>query len=384
MTSPPELARWNAIDRPIGWLVALGGCILILDQGVVQYARLPDFVLWWNAGALLVMAGVVGLAVFGLLLPKPVLTVMWLTLPFGYLALQAAWPVGYRGDDLAGAMPWLWLIEPAMVTLLLLTFRPAVAVATGLAFTLTPAVASLLLLGHLPATIAVQTPNQLGNVVYLAIFVGVRHQLDRLHAGEREAERQRQRQVRAATRLEQHAALERLVHDEVLASLSATMLTDGRPSEVLRRDARNAIGVLSLSTDPEPTTDGPLSSKDALAVLTSTLRRTDKDCALEAEFTPASYPGAVVRGVALAGAEALRNSIRHAGAAASRQIRITLTDDRIRVSVHDDGVGFVPDPHSPRLGVRRSIVARMEDLGGSARIESAPGEGTAVILTWPT
>ena len=384
MTPAPDLARWNAIDRPLGWLISLGGCILILDQGVVQRGRLADFAPWWNAGALLVVAGIIVLAASGLVLPKPVLTVAWRTLPFGYVALQAAWLAGYRGDDLASAMPWLWIVEPAMVTLLLLTFRPAVAVATSLTFTLVPAAASLLALGHLPATIAMQTPNQLGNVVYLAIFVGVRVQLDRLHAGEREAERQRQRQVRAATRLEQHAALERLVHDEVLASLSATMLTDGPPSDLLRRDAHNAIEVLSLSTDPEPAVDLPLSSKDALATLTASLRRIDADFALEADFAPALHPGAVVRGVTLAAAEALRNSIRHAGAFASRRVQITLADGLIRVAVHDDGVGFVPDPHCPRLGVRRSIVGRMDDLGGSARIESAPGKGTGVILTWPT
>ena len=30
----PDPERWNAIDRPLGWLIALGGCVLILDQTV--------------------------------------------------------------------------------------------------------------------------------------------------------------------------------------------------------------------------------------------------------------------------------------------------------------------------------------------------------------
>jgi hypothetical protein len=88
----------------------------------------------------------------------------------------------------------------------------------------------------------------------------------------------------------------------------------------------------------------------------------------------------VVRGISLAAGEALRNSVRHAGAAASRRVRITLADEQIRVSVSDDGVGFVRDPASPRLGIKGSIVDRMEELGGSATIDSAPNRGTEVIL----
>ena len=39
MTTADEQARWDAIDRPLGWLIALGGCVLILDQTIVQTGR---------------------------------------------------------------------------------------------------------------------------------------------------------------------------------------------------------------------------------------------------------------------------------------------------------------------------------------------------------
>lgn len=384
MTLVPDPARSDVIDRALGWLIALGGCILILDQTLIRLDRLADFAPWWNGGALLVIAGIVVLAIFGMLLPMAVLTVCWRMLPLAYAAFQATWLAGFHGDDVDSAMPWLWTVEPAAITLLLLTFRPAVAVGIGLAFSLIPAAASLVVLGHLPHTVAVQTPHQLGNVVYLAIFIGVRLQLERLHAGEREARRQRQRQVRVAARLERHAALARLVHDEVLSSLSAAMHADGTPAELLRRDARQAIEVLSLSTDLEPDEDTPLRSEETLTALTTALRRIDAGFTLETDCAPGRHPGKVVREVTLAAAEALRNSLRHAGTSASQRVRITLSENLIRVSVRDDGVGFVPDPRSPRLGVRRSILGRMADLGGSARIDSVPGRGTEVILTWPT
>ena len=384
MTPASDSLRWNAIDRPLGWLIALGGCILILDQTVFYLNRWADFATWWNVGASLVVVSIVLLAVTGLLLPRPVLSVLWRAIPLGYITLQATWILGYSGDDIASGLPWLWTVEAAVITLLLLSFRPAVAVATGLAFSLTPAVVSLLMLGYLPETIRLHTPNQLGNVVYLAIFVGVRLQLERLHIGEREAQRQHQRQVKAAALLEQHAVLTRIVHDEVLAALSAAIHAPSAGSEPLRRDASNAIVVLTISSQPEIGAETQRSSEETLTEFVEHLHRIDSDFILETDLEPGTYPERVVREITLATGEALRNSVKHAGSTASRRIQITFREDSIRVSIGDDGVGFLPDPSSPRLGVKRSILDRMTDLGGSALIDSVPGCGTEVILTWPT
>lgn len=51
------------------------------------------------------------------------------------------------------------------------------------------------------------------------------------------------------------------------------------------------------------------------------------------------------------------------------------------VSVHDRGPGFDPDAvPEDRMGVRESIIGRMRRHGGTARLRSAPGEGTDVEL----
>ncbi|HUY49554.1 MAG TPA: ATP-binding protein [Streptosporangiaceae bacterium] len=56
----------------------------------------------------------------------------------------------------------------------------------------------------------------------------------------------------------------------------------------------------------------------------------------------------------------------------------------LRVTVRDAGVGFDPARVDPaRLGLRRSITERVADWGGSASVQSAPGEGTVVSLCWP-
>jgi signal transduction histidine kinase len=36
-----------------------------------------------------------------------------------------------------------------------------------------------------------------------------------------------------------------------------------------------------------------------------------------------------------------------------------------------------------RLGLAQSVIGRMHDLGGSAEVTSAPGQGTEVELTVP-
>lgn len=379
----PDPERWAAIDRPLGWLIALGGCVLILDQTILVLDDLAGFAPWWNAGALVVIAGMVFLGVFGRWLSRPVLTIAWVALPALYLALQVTWVVGYRGDDVATVLPWLWTVEPAVISLLLLTLRPAVAVGVGFSFSLVPALACLLTVGHVTPAVVMDTPSQLGNVVYAAIIVGLRLRLERLHAGEREAARQRQRQVSAAARLRQHAELARFVHDEVLSALSAGMHADGAPSEELRRGAREALDALGSPARFGPAEEASLSGADAVEHLVAQLRGIDDGFALETDGDPGDYPEKVVRGLALAAGEALRNSLRHGGAAASRWVRITADDGLIRVSVRDDGVGFVRDPASPRLGVKGSIVDRMEELGGSATIDTAPTYGTEVVLRWP-
>ena len=65
---------------------------------------------------------------------------------------------------------------------------------------------------------------------------------------------------------------------------------------------------------------------------------------------------------------------------------IAASDDdvTVRAMVTDSGVGFDTGAVSPgRLGFTESIVARVRDVGGNARLFSAPGSGTTVVLEVP-
>ncbi len=82
--------------------------------------------------------------------------------------------------------------------------------------------------------------------------------------------------------------------------------------------------------------------------------------------------------------EALNNAVKHAR---SRRLHVELqmTDGVVRCVVSDDGVGFKPTAlpvRTKHLGLT-SMEERARELGGSLRIDSAPGEGTTVSVEVP-
>lgn len=91
----------------------------------------------------------------------------------------------------------------------------------------------------------------------------------------------------------------------------------------------------------------------------------------------------------------LANVTQHARAGTA-VITLSFLDDEVTLDVFDDGVGF--DPHSARVADSAPVPAaedgsgfglqalaqRAEALGGTAEVESAPGEGTVVALRLPT
>lgn len=87
-------------------------------------------------------------------------------------------------------------------------------------------------------------------------------------------------------------------------------------------------------------------------------------------------------------ANALDNVARHAGPGARAFVLLEDLDDRVVVSIRDDGVGIPPGrlaqaEQQGRMGISRSIRGRIEQLGGIAELDSAPDVGTEWELTVP-
>jgi signal transduction histidine kinase/phage shock protein PspC (stress-responsive transcriptional regulator) len=79
--------------------------------------------------------------------------------------------------------------------------------------------------------------------------------------------------------------------------------------------------------------------------------------------------------------EAMVNAAKYGGEGGPVQVFAEVEGRTVFVSVRDRGPGFDPETvPQDRMGVRESIVGRMERNGGTARIRSTAGEGTEVEL----
>ncbi len=99
-------------------------------------------------------------------------------------------------------------------------------------------------------------------------------------------------------------------------------------------------------------------------------------------------PDAPARALAAAAAEALDNVRRHAGDGAQAWVLVEDDAVAVTVSIRDNGIGFADGrlaeaAGAGRLGVAQSIIGRLRDVAGSARLTSALGQGTEVELRVP-
>jgi two-component system sensor histidine kinase DegS len=85
--------------------------------------------------------------------------------------------------------------------------------------------------------------------------------------------------------------------------------------------------------------------------------------------------------------EALRNVWKHSQAG-SAQVNLEFMDGKTRLTVSDNGKGFVPPPDigalpkSDKLGLT-GMLERAHLLGGTLSINSSPGQGTSIIAELP-
>jgi two-component system, NarL family, sensor kinase len=84
--------------------------------------------------------------------------------------------------------------------------------------------------------------------------------------------------------------------------------------------------------------------------------------------------------------ETLSNAVRHAEPSVVR-VRLAVGQDAVTLSIRDDGRGFDPE-HPPERGGQsgfglQGMRERVKLLGGTLKIESAPGIGTRIVASVP-
>ena len=177
---------------------------------------------------------------------------------------------------------------------------------------------------------------------------------------------------------QQQADLAAHLHDSVLQTLA-----------LIQRKADDPRAVVALARAQERDLRGWLYGTDEAGAVT--VRAALEKAAADVEQAHGVPVEVVVVGDApldddttalvRAAREAMVNAARHSGAPAV-DVFAECAGGLIEVFVRDRGTGFDPGAvPADRMGLRGSVVGRVERHGGTAVVRSVPGEGTEVALT---
>ncbi|BDI21516.1 sensor histidine kinase [Herbiconiux sp. L3-i23] len=188
----------------------------------------------------------------------------------------------------------------------------------------------------------------------------------------------------AEVRSDVEARAAALLHDTVLGSLAAVATSrTGELSQRLRTVIEadlDAIVGQDWSEQPERRGGhdeaGPIGVEIGQAVSQGLAIEVTGDLGQLRRLDPA-----VAETVGLALRQLLVNVRLHSGAPGA-EVVVFGEDGTVSVMVIDAGRGFDPDAVAgDRLGLRNSVFRRLEMVGGTVKIWSAPGRGTSVLLT---
>jgi signal transduction histidine kinase len=182
----------------------------------------------------------------------------------------------------------------------------------------------------------------------------------------------------------ERARLDALVHDSVLTTLLVAAQADG-PEQIrsASKSARDTMIKLEAVDNPQDLIS-PIAVASFFAALeTSCLESYPSFEVTVSKIPDLSISSEVARALSEATFQAADNSLKHAESATKRSIRIRGQKSGLKIVISDNGRGFRPAqiPRN-RIGIRSSIIGRVEAVGGKVFLDSNPGRGTNVVLTW--
>lgn len=237
------------------------------------------------------------------------------------------------------------------------------------------------------ASIAVRhepSATVVNNAVLLALAASV---LGWVAAVARSAEQARAEAAAVRAQQRERDRLGRAVHDGVLQVLAQVARRSGDLGPEGARLAHEAatqeasLRALLSSGQAHPASDGIVDLVPELAAL----GRADVEVAVPAHAVPVAPR--IADELTAAVREALGNTSRHSPGAHA-WVLVEDTGAEILVTVRDNGDGFAPGRIAAaaaegRMGVSRSIIGRLHDIGGRATITSTEGGGVEVVMAVP-
>jgi two-component sensor histidine kinase len=175
-----------------------------------------------------------------------------------------------------------------------------------------------------------------------------------------------------------------------LLSLQANRLTDPSAQDALKQ-ARTRINALALvhrilyEIEEQNIVDIQRMLEDLVAQTTEGFGGDRQDIRVVCNIVPCKANADVAVPVALFAVEALTNIFKHAFPDHGGTIEVTLArpgDGKLRLSIVDDGKGFAYETTEASIGARL-IKTFGQQVGGTAELRSAPGEGTIAEMIFP-
>ena len=239
--------------------------------------------------------------------------------------------------------------------------------------------------------LVVDTTSLVAFVLATTALFAIRRGLRRSNRSQPTLHRAARDEELAALRYRIEAQAAAVMHDTVLGHLAAIAAAPPAPlgaamRQKVERDLEVLIGEEWLTDDPRDV-DRHVRTEWQHSPLFGAIEETR---ALGLDVAVTGDPAAVARldaaqaaALGLAAKQCLINVLRHAGVDRA-DVVVFGSDADVSVMITDSGKGFVVDETgADRLGIRASVRRRVEAVGGDAKLWSAPGRGTSVVLRVP-
>lgn len=175
-----------------------------------------------------------------------------------------------------------------------------------------------------------------------------------------------------------------LVHDSVLTTLLvAANASDSAAQHDARELALAAIRKLETAQDSS-SDEHAITVNSLFSALSISISRQDENVSISSEGqSDLQVPGDVAEALTEATLQAVANALQHAGAESKVEVFLKGLSNGVKIVVKDNGKGFRASriPRN-RLGLKLSIIGRIQSVGGKAFIDSKLGVGTNIILEW--
>jgi signal transduction histidine kinase len=376
------------VDRLIGRTFAAGAIALSIESGLNFYSQLQYLNQPFAWALTIVLWSTTIAVVYSFWFGKA--NYLYLRIHALYMiVLVLSWPFVLNSEvpQDGSFYPWIWWgIDTGWIAVALsfgwrtaLTYYISLIVFVQLMFSL-PMGGS----HSLVTTVTDGFYTFLTNASISVIGLMIREAAIRSDLANSEAIRAEVQQAEAEAKAKERLRLDGLIHDSVLTALiSATQAKNVEEAKASAELAGTALRKLS-EVQRGDMAQSPVYCSELFDSIILAAERIDPNIKSKKICgTSISVESEAVSALTEATIQAIHNSLMHAGASASIELSLKSSNAGIKIVILDNGKGFrVSQVNRGRMGIKVSIIGRMESIGGSAHVMSQPGQGTTVVLEW--